>query len=60
MKKMFIVLVISIFALPGIFAQGNVKLAVGMKAPDWLFTDAEKKRIYNEHMGRESHPAQLC
>ena len=45
MKKMVIVLVISFFALPGIFAQGNVKLAVGMKAPDWMFTDADKKEF---------------
>jgi hypothetical protein len=45
MKKMVIILVISFFALPGIFAQGNVKLAVGMKAPDWMFTDADKKEF---------------
>jgi len=45
MKKMFIVLLISTFALPCIFAQGNVKLAVGMKAPEWMFTDADKKEF---------------
>ncbi|HBH83414.1 MAG: hypothetical protein A2X05_06450 [Bacteroidetes bacterium GWE2_41_25] len=45
MKKMIIILVISLFAVPGIFAQGNVKLAVGMKAPDWMFTDADKKEF---------------
>jgi predicted transcriptional regulator len=45
MKKMVIVLAISIFAIQGIFAQGNVKLAVGTKAPDWMFTDADKKEF---------------
>jgi len=45
MKKMIITLVLSLFALPGIFGQQNVKLAVGMKAPDWKFTDADKKEF---------------
>ena len=45
MKKMIIILFISLFAVPGIFSQQNVKLAVGMKAPDWMFTDAEKKEF---------------
>lgn len=45
MKKMFIILVISFFAVQGIIAQGNVKLAVGMKAPDWMFPDADKKEF---------------
>jgi len=45
MKKMFITLVFSLFALPGIFGQQNVKLAVGMKAPEWMFTDADKKEF---------------
>lgn len=45
MKKMFIILVISLLAIPGIFAQENVKLAVGVKAPDWMFTDADKKEF---------------
>ena len=45
MKKMVIVLLISTFALSGVFAQGNVKLAVGMKAPEWMFTDADKKEF---------------
>ncbi|HUX97674.1 MAG TPA: hypothetical protein VMV47_18220 [Bacteroidales bacterium] len=45
MKKMIIILVISLFTVPGIFAQGNVKLAVGVKAPDWMFTDSEKKEF---------------
>jgi predicted transcriptional regulator len=45
MKKMIITLVISLFALPFVFGQQNVKLAVGIKAPDWMFTDADKKEF---------------
>ena len=45
MKKMIITLVFSLFALTGIFGQQNVNLAVGIKAPDWMFTDADKKEF---------------
>ena len=45
MKKTFISLVLSLFALPWILGQENVKLAVGVKAPDWMFTDADKKEF---------------
>jgi predicted transcriptional regulator len=45
MKKMIISLVFSLLALPVIFGQQNVKLAVGMKAPEWMFTDSEKKEF---------------
>jgi predicted transcriptional regulator len=45
MKKMIIFLVLSLFTLSGIFGQQNVKLAVGMKAPKWMFTDSEKKEF---------------
>jgi hypothetical protein len=45
MKKMIITLVISFLVLPGIFGQENVKLAVGVKAPEWMFTDADKKEF---------------
>ena len=45
MKKMIITLVLSLISLPGIFGQENVKLAVGMKAPDWKFTDSDKKEF---------------
>ncbi|MCX6320879.1 MAG: hypothetical protein NTX93_03630 [Bacteroidia bacterium] len=48
MKKMIITLVFSLFSLTGIFGQQNVKLAVGMKAPDWMFTDADKKEFTME------------
>jgi predicted transcriptional regulator len=45
MKKMIITLVFSLFVLPVVFGQQNVKLAVGMKAPEWMFTDSEKKEF---------------
>jgi len=45
MKKMIIALVLILIALPSIFGQQNVKLAVGMKAPDWMFTDADRKEF---------------
>jgi predicted transcriptional regulator len=45
MKKTIITLVLSLFALPAIFGQQKVILAVGVKAPEWMFTDAEKKEF---------------
>jgi Predicted transcriptional regulator len=45
MKKMTITIVFSLFAATGIFGQQNVNLAVGIKAPDWMFTDADKKEF---------------
>jgi predicted transcriptional regulator len=48
MKKTIIALVFSLFAVPGIFGQQNVKLAVGVKAPDWMLTDADKKEFTME------------
>lgn len=45
MKKIIITLTLSLFILPGIFGQQNVKLDVGIKAPDWMFTDSEKKEF---------------
>ena len=45
MKKMIITLVFSLFAIAGIFGQQNINLAVGTKAPDWMFTDADKKEF---------------
>jgi predicted transcriptional regulator len=45
MKKTIISLVFSLFAMTGIFGQQNVSLAVGIKAPDWMFTDADKKEF---------------
>jgi len=48
MKKMIFTLVCSLFALPCIFGQQNVKLAVGVKAPVWMFTDSDKKEFSME------------
>ncbi len=45
MKKMIVALVFSFFAITGVFGQESVNLAVGMKAPDWKFTDADKKEF---------------
>ena len=45
MKKLFITLAISALTLPAILGQQNVKLAVGMKAPDWMLKDADKKEF---------------
>jgi predicted transcriptional regulator len=45
MKKMTITLFFSLFVLTAIFGQQEAKLAVGMKAPDWMFTDADKKEF---------------
>lgn len=45
MKKMICSFVLSLFACTMIFGQQNVKLEVGMKAPDWTFMDASKKEF---------------
>ena len=45
MKKTIIALVLSLFAFPAIFGQQKVVLAVGVKAPEWMFTDADKKEF---------------
>ena len=47
MKKIIIPFIIAFFLLPFLQAQ-NVKLAVGMKAPDWVFTDADRKEFTME------------
>jgi predicted transcriptional regulator len=41
MKKLLFTLLLAAFILPYAAAQG--KLVVGQKAPDWTFTDADKK-----------------
>jgi predicted transcriptional regulator len=43
MKKMILPLLLFCITLPNIFGQGNVKLGVGMKAPEWMFQDSEKQ-----------------
>jgi predicted transcriptional regulator len=45
MKKTIITLILSLFVLPAIFGQQKVVLAVGVKAPEWMFTDANKKEF---------------
>jgi len=46
MKKIFTALMFGFFALT--LLSGQQKLAVGMKAPDWMFTDADKKQFTME------------
>lgn len=46
MKKIMTALMFSFLALT--FVSGQQKLAVGMKAPDWMFTDADKKEYTME------------
>jgi predicted transcriptional regulator len=43
MKKIIITLIFSSLAVTGLYSQQNVKLDVGMKAPEWVFPDADKK-----------------
>ena len=45
MKKTIITLVLTLIALPFIYSQQKVNLAVGVKAPAWMFTDADKKEF---------------
>lgn len=45
MKKIIVALVLGFFGIPLLFSQDGVKLAVGMKAPEWMFTDADKKEF---------------
>jgi predicted transcriptional regulator len=45
MKKLTLSLLFSILSLTYGFSQSSVKLEVGKKAPDWMFTDAEKKEF---------------
>jgi predicted transcriptional regulator len=45
MKKTVIALLFSMLALPALFAQEKVNLAAGVKAPDWMLTDADKKEF---------------
>ncbi len=45
MKKMIFSFIFTSLALISVHGQSDVKLAVGMKAPDWIFTDADKKEF---------------
>ena len=42
MKKIIFPLLVFCLIMPNIFGQGNAKLVVGMKAPEWMFQDADK------------------
>ena len=45
MKKMLFTILLTSFAAISMYGQTGVKLAVGMKAPEWMFTDADKKEF---------------
>jgi predicted transcriptional regulator len=45
MRKPAIALLFSLFLMPTIFGQDKVNLVVGVKAPDWVFTDADKQEF---------------
>ncbi|MEI6050582.1 MAG: YtfJ family protein [Bacteroidota bacterium] len=45
MKKMIFTLLFTSLALISIHGQSGPKLEVGMKAPEWMFTDADKKEF---------------
>jgi predicted transcriptional regulator len=45
MKKLIFTFLFASLAVFTINAQTAVKLAVGMKAPEWMFTDADKKEF---------------
>jgi predicted transcriptional regulator len=42
MKKMILPVLFFFLIIPNAFSQGNVKLEVGAKAPEWMFQDADK------------------
>jgi predicted transcriptional regulator len=43
MKKMIFTLLFTALTMISVHGQTSAKLEVGMKAPDWTFTDADKK-----------------
>jgi predicted transcriptional regulator len=45
MKKLIYTLLITSLTAVSIFSQTGVKLAVGMKAPEWMFKDADGKEF---------------
>ena len=45
MKKFIISLLLTSLATFAVYCQTDVKLEVGMKAPDWMFKDADKKEF---------------
>jgi hypothetical protein len=45
MKKTILSLLVASMALLPVIGQSGTKLEVGMKAPEWMFTDADKKEF---------------
>jgi hypothetical protein len=45
MKKMIFTLLFTSLTVIAVHGQSGIKLEVGMKAPDWMFTDADKKEF---------------
>ena len=45
MKKMIFTLIFTSLVQILIYGQTGTKLEIGMKAPDWMFTDADKKEF---------------
>jgi hypothetical protein len=45
MKKMIFTLLFTSLTIISIYGQAGTKLVIGMKAPDWMFTDANKKEF---------------
>ena len=45
MKKTFLILLLTILAVSYVCAQTGTKLEIGKKAPEWTFTDADKKEF---------------
>lgn len=45
MKKMIFTILLTSLTAISVHAQTGVKLEVGMKAPEWMFTDAAKKEF---------------
>lgn len=45
MKKTFLILLFTMLAVSYVSAQTGTKLEIGKKAPEWTFTDADKKEF---------------
>jgi len=45
MKKLIFTLLFTSLTAISIYGQSGTKLEVGMKAPEWMFTDADKKQF---------------
>jgi len=45
MKKLIFTIILTSFAATALYGQNGVMLAVGMKAPEWMFKDESKKEF---------------